>query len=72
MWWKDIGSKVESFNEEKNGNNHSLVGKQAKKITRGRQGGFYHSLELIKCLLSRVGGINDSRAKTNQNSKISK
>jgi len=61
---------VESFNEKKNGNNHSLVQKQAKKITGGGQGGFYHSLQLVKCLLSRVGGINDSRAKTNQNSKI--
>jgi hypothetical protein len=35
--------KAKSFNEKENGNNRSLVGKQAKNITVGGQGGFYHS-----------------------------
>jgi len=72
LWWKDIGSRAESFNEKKNGNNNSLVGKQAKKITEGGQGGFYHLSTFINWLLPRVGGIDNSRTKPNQNFKISR
>jgi hypothetical protein len=35
------GIRVKSFDKEEDGNNHSLVGKQTKKMIRGRQGGFY-------------------------------
>jgi hypothetical protein len=65
------GIRVKSFDEKKDGNNHSPVGKQTKKMIGGGQGGFYLQEDLLPMLLSRVGGIDHSRAKTNQNFKIS-
>jgi hypothetical protein len=66
------GIKVKSFDKEEDGNNHFPIGKQAKKVIGGGQGGFYLQEDLLPMLHSRVGGINHSRAKTNQNLKISR
>jgi hypothetical protein len=46
-WWRDIGSRVKSFDKETNGDNRFPIGKHVEKMTRQRQGGFYLQEDLF-------------------------
>ncbi len=59
------------FNKKMKGDNHSLVGKQVEKMIGGKQGGFYPQEDSLLGY-SQAGGTDGSRAKIDQNPKISR
>jgi len=72
LWWKDIGSRAESFDEKINGNNCFPIGKQIFKNDKGRTRWVLGLKGLVIWLLSRTCGIDGRRSKIDQNPKISK